>query len=747
MTTERLDGLRDRAGGAAAALRLALRLLRAPRPPEQDVAARLAALPRRLPLAAPVTIHWDAHQIPFIEAACDDDLAVALGAVHAHLRLAQMEMLRRLSQGRVAELIGPAGIALDHALRLFGFGRAVPAIIAGLAPATRAWAEGFLRGVNAVIGQGRLEGRLPPEFAWLGIGAAHWTLADLFTAARLAGADVNWIVWARLLRTRAALAPEAWQTLWPRLLGSADPPVPEAMAEVAMAASARHGSNAAVLAAARSRSGGALLAADPHLSVALPNIWLAAAFRAPGYHCCGLMPAGFPIVAIGRNPHLAWAGTSLHAAASDLFDAAGLPLSEQREVIGVRGGADRTVTLRTSPLGPIVSDGMVLRHPHPLALAWIGHRPSDEMGAMLGVMRATDGAQFRAALAGFAVPGQNMLHAGSDGRIGHLLAATLPRRPPAPPADLIAPPDAAAAWHDPLGTPALPHWTDPPCGFLASANDRPPDGRVPDGGVPVGFFFAAGERVTRLRTLLGGANRLGLDDLAAVQQDVVVPGAPALRDALLARIGGTAPGRAAAALRAWQGDYAPGSAGALAFEVMLADLATRLARRGRLRGVEAVWTGRALLAGELAAMPDDDALPLLRAALRRAGRALRRHGAWGRMHRMRLTHHLGLLPLLRRRFTSAEWAAPGGNDTLNKTGHPPARRRHTVSYGASARFLADLADRDANRVVLLGGQDGWPGSSTFLDQATLWGAGEYVPLPLRPETARGWPHHLTLTPG
>jgi penicillin amidase len=738
MRAARLSQFRDRAVGGAAALRLALRLLRAPRPPGRDTPARLAALPRRLPLAAPVTIHWDAHQIPFIEAASDDDLAVALGAVHAHLRLAQMEMLRRLSQGRVAEVIGPAGIELDRALRLFGFGRAVPAIIAGLAAPTRAWAEGFVRGVNAVIAAGTL----PPEFAWLGIGCAPWTLIDLFTAARLAGADVNWIVWARLLRTRAALAPEAWQALWPRLLGSAAPPVPEAMAEVAMAASARHGSNAAVVAGARSRSGAALLAADPHLSVGLPNIWLAAAFRSPSFHVCGLMPAGFPIVAIGRNPHLAWAGTSLHAAASDLIDAADLPIDEQREVIGVRGGADRTVTLRTSPLGPIVSDGMFLRHARPLALAWIGHRPSDEMGAMLGVMRAADGAAFRAALAGFAVPGQNMLHAGRDGRIGHLLAAALPRRPPGVPADLIASPDAAAAWADPIGTADLPHRTDPAEGFLASANDRPPDGAV-----PVGFFFAAAERATRLRGLLGGTARLGLDDLAALQRDVAVPGAPALRDALLARLGGRAAGRAAAALRTWPGDYAAGSAGALVFEVMLADLSARLARRGRLRGAEAVWTGRTLLAAELAAMPEAAVRTLLRAALRRAGRALRRHGEWGALHRMRLSHHLGMLPLLRRRFTYAEWAAPGGNDTLNKTGHPPARRRHAVSYGASARFLADLADPDANRVVLLGGQDGWPGSRNFLDQATLWHAGEYVPLPLRPETARGWPFHLTLTPG
>src|SRR5215475_6086379 len=47
------------------------------------LAERLAAIPTRgLPLDAPVTIHWDEHQIPFAEAESDDDLAVAFGVIH-----------------------------------------------------------------------------------------------------------------------------------------------------------------------------------------------------------------------------------------------------------------------------------------------------------------------------------------------------------------------------------------------------------------------------------------------------------------------------------------------------------------------------------------------------------------------------------------------------------------------------------------------------------------------------------------
>ncbi len=734
----RVGGLGDRAGGIVTALGLFARALAARRPSPVDRAARLAALPRIAPVARPVTIHWNAHLVPFIEAESDEDLAVALGVVHAHLRLAQMEMLRLLSQGRVAEVIGPLGVELDHALRLIDFPRAVPAIIAGLAAETRRWSEGFVAGVNAVIG---LE-KLPAEYALLGVRPAPWTLADLFAAARLAAADVNWLIWGRLLATRAALGQSEWRALWPRLVAAAPPAEAEWVAEAAMTSFARQGSNAAVVAGGRSRSGAGLLAADPHLSVALPNVWLIAAFRSPGYHAAGLMPAGFPVIGIGRNRSIAWAGTNLHAASSDLFDATDLPISERETVIRVRGGGERRVVLRDSPLGPIVSDGRMLRNRRPLALAWIGHRPSDEMGAMLAVMRADGPETFRAALARFAVPGLNMLHAGRDGRIGHVFAARLPRRAPEMPPDLVLAPERAEAWDDTLGAAELPHRTDPAEGIIVSANDAPPKTEI-----LVGLFFSASDRARRMRRLLGGTGRLGLAELAALQRDVVAEGAPAVRDLLLARIGPRfARLPVVRALAGWQGEYGEGSTGALVFEVLLASLAAGLEQRGRLKGAGAVWTARALLAAEIAAMADAGLAKLLASALRDAGRALRRYRNWGGAHRMRLAHQLARVPVLGRRFVYEAWAAPGGKETLNKTAHPPVRGRHAVSYGASARFLADLAEPDANQVVLLGGQDGWLGGENFLDQAPLWREGRTLALPLSPEAARAWPHHTVLMP-
>ena len=50
---------------------------------------RLAHFPADgLTLQRPVVVRWNEHQVPFIEAETDTDLAFALGMVHQHLRAA-----------------------------------------------------------------------------------------------------------------------------------------------------------------------------------------------------------------------------------------------------------------------------------------------------------------------------------------------------------------------------------------------------------------------------------------------------------------------------------------------------------------------------------------------------------------------------------------------------------------------------------------------------------------------------------
>jgi penicillin amidase len=126
----------------------------------------------------------------------------------------------------------------------------------------------------------------------------------------------------------------------------------------------------------------------------------------------------------------------------------------------------------------------------------------------------------------------------------------------------------------------------------------------------------------------------------------------------------------------------------------------------------------------------------LRNALRQAAHAIGAGETWGSRHRLRLGHPLALLPLVGRTWRCTDLPAGGSADILMKTAHALTDRRHGTRYGSVARHISDLSDLDRNYFVLLGGQDGWLGSTAFLDQVPLWQRGEYITLPLRPETAR-----------
>lgn len=701
-----------------------------------------------MPIAAPVEIRWNDHLVPFIRADSDRDLGVALGLVHAHLRLAQIELLRRISQGRLAEMLGPVAIPFDHALRLLDPARAVPAIEAALPDSTREWLDGFVAGINHHLASAA---ERPLEFGLLGIDPEPWTVADVLGIARLAAADINWLLWIRLFR--APRGPE-WPDIWAQLIEDGAAPVPslgsgrdfddEAFERLVLGLG-RAGSNALAVSGRRSATGAAWLAGDPHLSLSLPSVWLEAAYRSPSYNVAGLMIPGIPVMAIGRNPSIAWGGTNLHAASSELFDVSDLPpsdITERRVRIAVRWSRSRDLVLRDTAYGPIISDAPLFGggNGRPCALRWMGHQPSDELSALLAINRARDWTEFRAAADGFAVPGQNLVYADRDGHIGKLRAAWLPRRGTQPPADFVSPLTHAAHWMDYATAAHLPAEIDPPEGFVVSANDRPPPSDI-----PLGWFFSPNDRAERLTELLGDREKIGFAELAASQRDVMLPFALALRDRLCRTYVAPVPADPVFdALRDWDGAYELGSAGGLAFELVLAHLLTAIMPPDRRALYGAVWHGRRLLAREIDALSPERLSDVVRQAIAAARPAFARLRDWGEAHRLRLAHPLGAIPVLGRRYRFTDWPWPGSSDTVFKSAHGPVTGRHAVAYGSNARYLFDLSDLDGNHLVLLGGQDGHPGSPAFLDQAELFRRGGYVRVPLAPATARASFAHATI---
>src|SRR5512146_424305 len=131
----------------------------------------------RLPgLAAPAQVWRDSMGVPHIWARTEEDLLFAQGFVHAQDRLWQMELLRRVARGRLAEAMGPDLLDTDRFLRTLGLWRAAGADEAALGPEERRRLQAYADGVNALLDSH--PGAPPPELVILRIRPERWTVRD-----------------------------------------------------------------------------------------------------------------------------------------------------------------------------------------------------------------------------------------------------------------------------------------------------------------------------------------------------------------------------------------------------------------------------------------------------------------------------------------------------------------------------------------------------------------------------------------
>jgi penicillin G amidase len=742
---------------SAAALALSSCAVLSGLPDPTDLKQRLAMMPANAPLQQPVRIHWNEQQVPFIEASTDRDAAFALGMVHAHLRLGQMEVLRRLSQARLQEMAGPVPqvAQIEQALRILNLGKTSKQVYAAMTPEKKVWLDAFVAGVNHYMTTAE---DLPHEYTLLGLDKETWRADEILTIGRLASIDVNWLAWFRLMQYRNR--PD-WPQLWAMVLDegttsapSFDPGKSAALDGLTKILStvSRNGSNSFAVSKDKTGTGAAMIANDPHLGVNLPNLWLLAGVKSPSYNVVGFMVPGVPFVAVGRNENIAWGGTNMRSANSDLIDVSAVPADQivaRTEPVAVRWWFDSEVTVRESPYGPILSDAEVLpkKQGETFALKWIGHYPSDELSAMLGVNRARNWDEFKASLEVFSISPQNFLYADVQGNIGQLTATHLPSRSLDTPKDVVRPLTDAKAWDTIRTSATLPKSFNPPEGFLASSNNR---GAAAD--IPIGYFFSADDRVLRLQSLLSKMPRVTAADLKTMQMDAYSMSSVAMRDAVVARGQGWSnltPAQKSAldTMAAWNGQYTIDSKGAVAFEAAMASFMPAAFDQDVLLLLDTAGTPFTRLSRDVATLDAKRFQDALTKGLDSAAAAVALYPTWGDMHRMSIQAQYAAIPVIGSRYVFDNVATGGSGETVLKSDHGPTAEKHDTRYGAQARHVSDLSDPDANWFVMLGGNDGWFNSSTFRDQVPAFISGGSFQVPLRIETVRAtFPHKMELKP-
>ncbi len=715
---------------------------------------RMAMIPTGpAPVQKPLNIFWDEHAVPYIEAEDDQDAAFALGLVHAHLRLGQLQVLRIMAQGRLSEVAGPIPQlkTFDHGIRILNFRKAAETSWQAAPEATRLWLQNFTRGLNWYIEQ---QTRPTFEQKLFDLPRETFTEQDVLTIGKLASSDLTWGIYLRFLKLSED---EGWEKALDLLLhhkgldsvsfqGEQDPAMLKLLQEWT-----RSGSNSVVVSGDRSASGSALIANDPHVGIFLPNFWLLVGLRAPSYQVVGMMLPGLPLFGIGRNPDLAWGGTNMRAISSHLIDVSGLPsdqIQTRTEKIQRRWWFDTELTIRETPFGPILTDLDYFdrsRQKHVAALQWVGHAPSDEIGSFLAASRAKDGKSFHAAFRDYRVSAMNMLFAEKKGSVGMIPAYGQPvLNDPRHTLDLIKSRDNSI--QGVLAPTSLPYTYGREIPIIASANNKP----FLDPKIPLAFTFAPSDRHDRMLALLGPKAQIGLDDLKALQTDVYSESSYRIKSYLTRNRAQLAPqSQLWSDLLSWNGSYESQSRGAAAFEQLLSQAWLEYQKKHSASKTMSTFLSsfdawKALLKPWFEELSPSALDASLKAWLASAEPFHQKYPTWGDLHRQTMQSPLGLIPVLGRKLRLPTYGESGSNDTLYKNGHVLRAEPSAVTYGASARHISDLADEDANYFVLKGGQDGWLNSPQLSDQLALWNEGRYITMPLRMRQVYGqFNQHVT----
>lgn len=737
------------------------------------------SLPQRegsLPLSglrAPVAVRFDAEGVPHIQAEHETDLYRALGFVHAQDRLFQMELLRRLAQGELAEILGAELLPVDRLFRTLRLGEQASAAAAREPHDTPAWRalQAYLDGIN----QFQASRPLPPEFAVLGITPRPFTATDTFSvvgymaysfAAALRSEPLLTHVRDRLGSEYLAIFSEALNRA-PAASGrlqEADWSALEALAQQVAALpgpafSRFAGSNAWALSGARTASGAPQLAGDPHIAFSVPQVWYSARLEAPGLDLYGEHHALVPFALLGHSAAFAWSLTMLQNDDMDLIaeqvdpqdaqriwhDGQWVTLSQRCESIAVRDAAPVELCLRRSPNGPLINEALGEQAgPTPLALRWVLYEAYNPiLDAFYQLNRADSLAKARAAVAGIAAPGLNVVWAGAGGDIAWWSAARLLRHPPGvDPAFILQGGSADAQAPQPRPFAENPQEENPPRGYVLSANQRPA------GGGP-GYYNPV-DRQQRLQAALDArphgwtpadSRALQLDTASAYPARLLAPLAAELRAEV-----GEAERALLEELLAWSGAHELDSRPAVLFNQLRYELA---------RAALADELGEGWFAALLQTRALDEALPALaarhdspwwddratparedRAAiLARAWQASLAHlralyGApdtwrWGRAHTLTFGHPLGRLAPLDRLLNVGPLEAPGSHEVPNNLSQALGPAPWPVQYGPSVRRVIELgAAPTAWRAAPLG-QSGVPLDRHYADQARAYLAGEY----------------------
>lgn len=723
-----------------------------------------------------VTVWRDSLGIPHIYAENEPDLYRAVGFAMAQDRLWQMDLLRRVTQGRLSEILGKDLVKTDLLMRSLRIQDKSEQVFKTSSPEIIMALQAFADGVNQYISQYPL----PTEFKILNyqpepwqpihsinlIGYMSWDLTSGWNTEflinqlneKISDAQITDLIpksenhKTAIFRDFHSPQMDVNQTLL-----AANYKLEEIGAEVF------HGSNNWAVSGTKSKTGKPLLANDMHLGLMSPGIWYQMHQHVQGkLNVTGLVIPGQPFIIAGHNDSIAWGMTNVMVDDLDFYaetlnkdstkylvDGQWRDLEIKTEIIKTKEGDVIEKTLRFTHRGPIVNE---LKTGSEIALSihWLGNEMSNEVRSVYLLDRAKNWSDFRNAVKTFKAVSQNIVYADATGNIGLQCSAGVPIRA-GNGIQIYRGDSSKYDWTGLVPFEELPYEFNPQRGYVSSANNK----TVPD-DYPyyISHWFATTDRIDRIREMIEAKELLGVEDFKLMQSDVKSKKAELFTPVFIQSIKTTSSltnieKEALKNLENWNFELTRESSSAAIFEVLFRKVCENLIKDDLSPELFKELKGQRILLENLMLniLPtksslwiDDKSTPEKECYEDIVIRSFRETVAdltinnneklelqnWGSIHTFTIGHPLGVVSALDKIFNlnRGPFEMPGSYHTVCPYSYS-FNNLYNVNHGASHRHIFDLDNWDSSETVIPTGISGIPASDFYLNQTEMYIHNQY----------------------
>ncbi len=492
-------------------------------------------------LSAEAEVIRDQWGVPHIYAKNIEDLSLTQGYVQAQDRLWQMELTRRLSQGRLSEVIGEPALDTDRLIRTVGLHRLGKADVNLLDTELKGLLQKFVDGINQSISDQK--DKLPVEFKLLKFEPEPWDTKDVMCITRLLGWQMShaWYhEWVRAMLTEK-VGPEKMREIdisYPKAnpIGLAngiefnellDDGKLKAMKGPYITPGVA--SNAWAISGNRTDTGKTYLCNDPHLQVGIPLIWYENHLSAGDLEVTGVTVPGTPMGIIGHNQKISWGVTLAYTDCEDLFTeqysdsdhshyqfkGESLPLEIYKETIKIKGKPAHIETVRATHHGPILSE-FVGNKSVAISLNSKSFAENNISKGVYKLNKSKNWNDFVESMACFNAPQLNIVYADTDGNIGYWVTGDVPIRMKGNGSLPANGSSGEEEWQGNVPFKAMPHAFNPNKGYVLTCNHK----IIPD-DYPyfLGNTWMNGFRAKRLEEYFSQNEKLNLGIQKAMQND------------------------------------------------------------------------------------------------------------------------------------------------------------------------------------------------------------------------------------